>query len=150
MNRMDLPSSAACSVPMGVNTPWLMALLRNSTLAGSTSTAVRGSRLWSTRKPTPAPSTSVIFTQAGPMTKMDSTASTPPIMPTEKLLTTISKPAGTWPSIFWSNFLMHQPPRGPQIIAPMNMVLLVEAMAPRVASAPVTAPFWPPTALPPV
>ena len=81
---------------------------------------------------------------------MDKMARIAPMMPTEKLLTTISKPAGIWPSIFSSNFLMHQPPKGPQIMAPMNMVLSVEAMAPRVARAPVTAPFWPPTALPPV
>ena len=72
------------------------------------------------------------------------------MMPTEKLLTTISKPAGIWPSMALSNFLMHQPPKGPQIMAPMNMVLSVAAMAPRVARAPVTAPFCPPTALPPV
>ena len=84
------------------------------------------------------------------MTKMDSTARMPPMMPTEKLLTTISKPAGMWPSMLLSKRLMHQPPRGPQIMAPMNMVLSVEAMAPRVARAPATAPFWPPTALPPV
>ena len=84
------------------------------------------------------------------MAKMDRMASRPPMMPTEKLLITISKPAGTWPSIFSSNFLTHQPPRGPQIMAPINMVLSVEAMAPKAASAPVTAPFCPPTILPPV
>ena len=68
MKRMDLPISMACSVPMGVKTPWLMALFRKSTLAGSIRTAVRGSRLRSTRNCTPAPSQPVRVTQTGAMT----------------------------------------------------------------------------------
>src|SRR5918994_2226137 len=39
MNRIDLPSSAASAAPSGPSTPWLIALLRNSTLAGSMITA---------------------------------------------------------------------------------------------------------------
>ena len=48
MNRIDLPLSAASATPSGPSTPWLMALLRNSTLAGSTMTDASGSRLWLT------------------------------------------------------------------------------------------------------
>ena len=51
-NRIDLPFSAASVVPSGVKTPWLIALLRKRTLAGSTKIEVSGSRLWSTRKST--------------------------------------------------------------------------------------------------
>ena len=43
-NRIDDPVSAACWMPSGVSTPWLMALLRNSTFAGSMMMLVSGSR----------------------------------------------------------------------------------------------------------
>ena len=39
-----MPVSAACWMPSGVSTPWLMALLRNSTFAGSMMMLVSGSR----------------------------------------------------------------------------------------------------------
>ena len=32
---MDFPVSSACSVPIGVNIPWLIALFKNNTFAGS-------------------------------------------------------------------------------------------------------------------
>ena len=47
-NRIDEPSSAACERPSGVSTPWLMALFRNSTFAGSMMMLVSGSRFVST------------------------------------------------------------------------------------------------------
>ena len=43
-------------------------------------------------------------------------------MPMEKLLISISKPAGIWPSTFLSNCLMTQPARGPMTMAPISMV----------------------------
>ena len=43
MKKIDLPASAACSMPSGVKTPWLIALLRNSTFAGSTTIDTSGS-----------------------------------------------------------------------------------------------------------
>ena len=54
-----MPSSAASWMPSGVSTPWLMALLRNSTFAGSMKMEVSGSRPLSTRKLTASPSHSV-------------------------------------------------------------------------------------------
>ena len=53
------PAAAACWMPSGVRTPWLMALFRNSTLAGSMKMLVSGSRPWSTRKSTPLPAPSL-------------------------------------------------------------------------------------------
>ena len=35
-NRIDLPVSSDCWMPSGVNTPWLIALLRKRILPGST------------------------------------------------------------------------------------------------------------------
>ena len=49
---MDLPVWVAWVVPSGVRMPWLMALLRNRTLAGSMKIDVNGSRSWATRKST--------------------------------------------------------------------------------------------------
>ena len=51
-NSSDLPFSAASLVPSGVKTPWLIALLRNRILAGSTKIEASGIRLLSTRKST--------------------------------------------------------------------------------------------------
>ncbi len=48
MNRIDLPSGCDSATPSGASTPWLIALLRNSTFAGSTITEASGSRLWLT------------------------------------------------------------------------------------------------------
>jgi len=45
-NRIDLPLSAACWVPSGVSTPWLMALFRKNTFAGSMMMLVSGNRLF--------------------------------------------------------------------------------------------------------
>ena len=44
-----LAFAVASFVPSGVSTPWLRALLRKSTLAGSMTNEVNGSRLWSVR-----------------------------------------------------------------------------------------------------
>ncbi len=52
--RIDDPSSDACWIPSGVSTPWLMALLRNSTFAGSITMLVSGSRLFCTSQLTRA------------------------------------------------------------------------------------------------
>ncbi len=41
-NRMDLPALAACSIPIGLKMPWLIALFRNRTFAGSTKTLAIG------------------------------------------------------------------------------------------------------------
>lgn len=96
--------------PDGVKTPWLMALLRNSTLAGSTSTAVMGSRLWLTSHSTPFPNQPVRVVHTGPMRNIQTMDRMPPMMPTEKLLTNISKPAGIRGWANPSNLLIHQPP----------------------------------------
>ena len=62
-----LAVSAASATPSGPSTPWLMALLRNSTLAGSTRTEASGSRLWSTSQSTPLPAQLVSDSTTGPM-----------------------------------------------------------------------------------
>ena len=45
MYMMDLPASAACSIPIGVKIPWLIALFKNNTFAGSIKIAASGRRL---------------------------------------------------------------------------------------------------------
>ena len=73
------------------------------------------------------------------------------MMPAEKLLISISKPAGMRPSINWSNFLMQKPASGPMTIAAMSIVIEVSLMiAPITAIAPTTRPRSPPTMRPPV
>ena len=47
-NRIDFPVSVACWMPNGVRTPWLMALFRNRTFAGSMMMLASGNKLWST------------------------------------------------------------------------------------------------------
>ena len=55
-NRIDWPVSAASCVPNGVSTPWLMALFRKNTFAGSMMMLVSGSRFVSTSQFTAPPS----------------------------------------------------------------------------------------------
>ena len=86
----------------------------------------------------------------GPITKKARMASSMPMMPAEKLFTSISKPLLTRPSIALSKRLMAQPPSGPTIMAPMNMGMSVPTMTPMVVMAPTTAPRSPPISLPPV
>ena len=73
-----------------------------------------------------------------------------PRMPIEKLLTSISNPALTLPSIRRSNCLMTYPARGPIIIAPMNMGISLPTITPAVAITPITPPRSPATLRPAV
>lgn len=142
-NRTDLPVASAWVVPSGVSTPWLMALLRKSTLAGSMKIEVSGSRSCPTRKSTPWPAPRVKADTTGPTPKNPMTAITRPAMPAEKLFTSISKPGRILPSHNASSFLMTQPPNGPMIIAPMNIGTSDPATTPMVVMAPTTAPRVP-------
>ena len=76
------------------------------------------------------------------------------MIPTEKLLINISKPAGMCPSINWSNFLITQPAKGPITIAAINIgcpfVPPTPAIHPMMAIAPITRPLSFATILPPV
>ena len=62
---MERPMVAACSAPMGLRMPWLMALLRNRILAGSMKTASSGNRPWFTSTATPADSTTRMVSMTG-------------------------------------------------------------------------------------
>jgi len=98
-NRIDLCApSLASMVPTGVNTPWLMALLRNSTLAGSTRMLIRGRMCAETSQSTPAIMRFVRPLTRGAMPKNAPIARRKPRIPAEKLLTSISKPALILPS----------------------------------------------------
>ena len=99
MNRIDLPVAVAWAAPSGDRTPWLMALLRNRTLAGSTKIDASGSRWASTSAWTPLPSHFTSTSTTGPMPRRPRIAMMPPRMPSEKLSMSISKPLGTLPSI---------------------------------------------------
>lgn len=71
-------------------------------------------------------------------------------MPTEKLSTSISKPAGVFPSTSLSKAFMTQPAKGPMSMAPMSMVVSgAPAMQPTTAMAPAILPLSPPTRYPP-
>ena len=75
-----------------------MALLRNSTLAGSMKSEVSGSRPLSTRKLTASPSHSITWRSTGASVNMLRTAMKPARMPAEKLSTSISKPGLIFPA----------------------------------------------------
>ena len=137
---MDLPVSWTSAVPRGVSTPWLMALLRKSTLAGSIRIEVSGSRPASVMALTPSPSTSAIQVRIGLIAKKPNVARMKPQIPAEKLFTSISKPGLILPSQMASMCFIVQPPRGPMIMAPMNIGIDVPAMTPIVAIAPTTPP----------
>ena len=78
---------------------------------------------------------------AGPFSV--SSVRTAPRMPSEKLLTSISKPAGIFPSNSRSNFFITQAASGPTIIAPINIGISEPTITPIVAIAPITPPLWP-------
>jgi hypothetical protein len=147
---MDLPVSAAWLVPSGVSTPWLIALLRKRIFAGSINREVRGSKFSSTRNSTTLPATSLNASTTGLMTKKPTTASRPPQIPAEKLLTSISKPGLIFSCQRASIRFMLQPPSGPMSIAPMNMGMSAPVITPMVAMAPTTPPRTSYTILPPV
>ena len=81
-------------MPNGVNTPWLIALLRNKIFAGSTTIETNGSMPALTIAPTAPPKPPVKLVTNGPTNVYATHASKPPSMPAEKLLTNISKPPG--------------------------------------------------------
>ena len=136
----DLPVSSTCWVPSGVRMPWLMALFRNSTFAGSMRIEVSGSRPVLTSQPTAAPAALEIAVTIGLMKKKPKIARRPPQMPAEKLFTSISKPGRILCSHRPSSFFIVQPPSGPMIIAPMNIGMEVPVITPMVAIAPTTPP----------
>ena len=63
MYMMDWPAVLTCSAPIGVKIPWLIALLRNRTLAGSIKIADSGRRLFLIRTSTPAVRTDYIVAE---------------------------------------------------------------------------------------
>src|SRR5207249_1079345 len=69
-NWMAFTSLAASVPPSGARKPWLMALFRNSTLAGSTMMDTSGSRVWLTRNSTADPRAFEACSTAGPMAQI--------------------------------------------------------------------------------
>ena len=142
-NRIDLPASVACSIPRGPRIPWLIALFKNKTFAGSMKILASGNRPASKINCTPAARKSVNALTAGPISLYAISVSKPPIIPAEKLFTSISNPALTFPSISLSNCLIAHPPKGPTIIAPRNIGILAPTITPIVTVAPTTPPRIP-------
>lgn len=66
-------------------------------------------------------------------------------MPTEKLLTSISNPAGMRPSAQRSKVRITQPAKGPMAIAPMNIGMSLPRITPITATAAITPPRSPAT-----
>ena len=81
-------------MPSGVRMPWLIALFRNRILAGSISSEARGSSELSIRNSTAAPAPAMRSSMIGASRNMEAIAMIAPMMPAEKLLTSISKPVG--------------------------------------------------------
>ena len=150
MYMIDLPFSAASAAPSGVNTPWLMALLRNSTLPGSTRIDTRPSRWWSISQLTPSSARSASQDTEGPIAHWPKIAITAPMMPALKLSTSISNPGRILPSISPSHSLTMYAAAGPISIAPRNIGTSAPTTTPTVATAATTAPRWPCTSRPPV
>ena len=73
-----------------------------------------------------------------------------PMMPREKLSTSISNPLATRPWTARSNCLRTQAASGPMTMAPRNMGVSLPTITPIVAKAPMTAPRCPWTIRPPV
>ena len=85
----------------------------------------------------------------GPKAKKPATASTAPVMPALKLLTSISKPGLIRPSQRPSRRFMTSAANGPMIMAPRNIGTAVPTMTPMVATTPTTLPRMPCTIRPP-
>ena len=120
-----------------------IALLRNSTLAGSTMTLITGSRLLSASHPTMFPSHVLIWETTGAMPNTAATASVPPTMPAEYMFTSISKPGLILPCQIASTFFMIHAASGPMTIAPRNIGTVLPTMIPTVAMLPTTPPRSP-------
>ena len=138
-----MPVSGAWVVPSGVSTPWLMALLRNSTLAGSMKIDVKRQQVVVDQEVDGVAGGPVNADTIGPMPKKPKIARIRPRMPAEKLSTSISKPGLILPSQIASSFFISQPPSGPMIIAPRNIGTSAPAITPMVAIAPTTPPRMP-------
>ncbi len=82
----------ALLAPSGVNTPWLIALLRNSTFAGSTMIDASGSSVVCDEEVDTVARPLNRRLRSGPIDELSETASEPPMMPSEKLSISISKP----------------------------------------------------------
>ena len=110
----------------------------------------KGNNFLATKASTPVFNIPVKTTTTGPIAKNPSIANIIPNIPIEKLLTSISKPDGIFPSTTLSNFLITKPANGPIIIAPINIGISAPTITPIVATVPITPPLAPPTILPPV
>ena len=117
----DLPSTSAWEMPSGVSTPWLTALLRKKTFAGSISSDTSGSSPALTSPATPADSALISALTSGARPKKPATSMRKPKMPAENMFTSISKPAGIRSLHSPSSFFISQAASGAMIIAPMNM-----------------------------
>ena len=84
-------------IPSGEKIPWLIALFRNRIFAGSTKIEARGSAPTSTITLTPAAKPEERTFTAGPITMNAMIAQIMPMIPAEKLFTSISKPLFTLP-----------------------------------------------------
>ena len=66
---MDFPNSLTCSAPIGPIIPWLMALFKNSTFAGSTKSEIAGSTWMLLINVAPAVRNAVMACTIGPITR---------------------------------------------------------------------------------
>ena len=123
MNSSDWWFFAACCRPIGSSTPWLIALFRNRTLAGSTMIDASGIKLALTRSCTPSPAQVVSCLNTGPITRNPSTQNSAPRIPALKFSTSISKPGRIrcWTRL--SHSLSSHALAGPTIIAAKNCAL---------------------------
>ena len=121
-NSTDLPVVLAISIPSGVNTPWLIALFRKNTFAGSIRIDANGNRPALIRNATPAPRAPMIASITGDNRYNDAIAMIEARMPAEKLSTSISNPGAIFPAQIASIFFISHAVNGPMIIAPRNIV----------------------------
>ncbi|CAC6704256.1 Uncharacterised protein [Staphylococcus aureus] len=124
-----------------MNTPWLIALFKNTIFAGSTKILTSGSRCACTNDSTATDKICMINFIIGAKILNPAIVMINPKIPAEKLLNSISKPCGVLGWINWSVFFINQPTKGPIIIAPSNIGVSGNAtMTPIVAVAAIIPP----------
>ena len=84
--KIDFPISSTCFIPSGDKIPWLIALFKNNTFAGSMNTDASGRIPRSTKNPTPTSIATFNISTNGVTPTNATHARNAPIIPREKLL----------------------------------------------------------------
>lgn len=140
--KIDFPVSSTCWIPIGEKIPWLIALFKNRTFAGSIKILAIGSSLLSTRNQR-LPSSPRLMTHKWCDSLQCEQCQNSAEMPSEKLLTSISSRRNLpfqQPVEFFINPGRQRTYRSS---LPINIGISEPTITPIVAIAPITPPLWP-------